>query len=301
MKKFLTVWLSLSALTALIIALVRWANHPDLVRTLQNEPEVSALFAFAIAWLLRRYVFAKDAEWIRGLGLAFVLFWVQKSFLVPTIPSHDFAQKILWPWAAVFCVYQLVYLAWEEWTGFLERSFLSRVVPALVWPALFAAALFWVSVKVRLHPSLTPHGVWSDIENYKNLALALMLVFWGLIPLLRRTLLHKEEQVFRALGFLLFTLFLYRQFPDTLRITYYDQEQHKNIVREWTFLLVWAHFLLTAYVAVLWEKLREPRWSLRIGALILGFLPLVVSTYFNPRNLVWVYQIAGLAAFWNIR
>ena len=298
MKRFFATWAALSSMIALTVIVVRWANHPGIVDMAKTNPGLSAMVAFGLGWFLRAVVLRKKAEWVRGYGLSFVLFWIQSSFFVPIIPSHDMDVKILWPWAIAFCLFQFLYLGWEEWTGALEGSPVARAVPMPFWVGLFAAGMAFVALKVRLHPSLTPNGVYSDIENYKNLALTLAILFWGLAPMLRRLFLGAEPLVFRALGFFLLTLLAYRAWPDTLHLTYYDKTTHKTIDHDWTPWLVWAHFILSGYISLFWERLREKRWGLRSGAIALAVIPLIVSTYFDPYDRIWIYQILGLAVAW---
>lgn len=276
-----TLW---AVVTALVIALVNWNNHPGVPAYVKTHWVFFSLLISVLALGTRRYVLGKNWGFWAVPPAAFACLLLALAFLQPRIPTPQMTARSVWgEWVGITLCFAFAFFL-EEAAGLLRRLG-SRVPPAASWGffllldvAAFLTLLLVHSNEVRrVFPFLTG-----------ALNLALLLAAWYLVSA-ARVFWGRKIEAARTFFLLAVTSLWFVASPDHLGFSTNSQHWH-----DWSPLLLVLHVAWAGFLAFAWEDLVPPVGNALRVWILFGAAGWGLSSYFNGVQNGWVAQAATL-------
>ncbi len=278
-RKILNAWFGITVLIALVAIIPNWMNHPNAVLLIQNKNLWLFLPLFMAVGLLRKIYLKYPFRAVEGFSLMMIFSFLTPKFFdkVPTSSSH---LKIVWITALALVVYSTILLGWEMVRDDLKKiraleKFHSNILPPVFTAAAFAVCLMGL-----------PPVYWISI------------IFWGVSPLLRRFLFRRDPEILKAFVLFYFTDWIYRYWPE---LPIFETVRGvQQVIKGWGPVVLIHHFLLSALVFLLWEKLKEANATRgRLYLSLFAVVPMLPYYYFFHGNFGWPFQILVLGLLWG--
>ena len=278
-NKVLNAWAGLSLLFLLVAGLTNWMNHPNLVLQLQHNNYWLFFDVFIVVGLLRMLYLKLPFKLIEGFSISVILSFLTPKFFdkVPTSSSH---LKVVWLTVLALSLYGAILLGWEMVQAAIQKAPILKKLDRAVPPMLFALAA--VAVCALGLPAL----YWP------------FFLFWGLTPACRLLFFRRDPEILKAFTLFFLTDWLYLHWPEMPPFEQFNGAQ--RAINGLSLTVLVHHFLLSALVFLLWEKLKEAKaFRGRIYLLLYAVLPMLPFYFFGHGGIAWPLQILVLGLLWG--
>ena len=123
-------------------------------------------------------------------------------------------------------------------------------------------------------------------------------LFWGIAPAARIFFFRRSPEILKAFTLFFLTDWLYRRWPELSPFEQFTGAQ--RYINGLSLTVLVHHFLLSALVFLLWERLKETKALRgRIYLLLYAVLPMAPFYFFGHGGIAWPLQILALGLVWG--